>query len=144
MQQVTIEYKGQKITFNSRTEEWSWEHESDPLITKIKSKIDKSLKQEFEHAEAILIRWSDEVKRVTITSRNEDGSFWVRDSKGQREKVAREHVYAATPENESLIAEANKLREQAADLEHKAVIQIKKLKRFNPSDLKPKKTGRAA
>lgn len=135
MEQPTVTYEGISIAYIERSDEWEFELRGRtrraPSLSKAKELINK------EPAEKRVKPWepfqcyqwerygSEGVTKSTVTScagraRYSNGiEWWVKTSKGKREKVSTDQLFAITPDNDKRIAEWKELDAQIDELQAK-------------------------
>ena len=133
MADLSIEYRGCTIRFNENSDEWSClEHNaSNPVLAKVKAKIDRILAAERKAKggmAAIHISTQGAVD-ATIMARAEDGylgrpQVWARrvkyGGKVARHKDALGDLVHDTPENRAILVQAAEIHKEAAAIAKKA------------------------
>lgn len=118
-----IEYKGETIYFREDAELWVWRADgfSHAKLQRVKDRIDKSLKVEFEATEA----WVDtggQWFKVRVTSQAEgldyhrEHEYWTTGPHGRAKRSAR-YLMAVVPDNEQIIERIQALRQQIKVME---------------------------
>lgn len=114
-----IEYDEDKELFyvsgGSRCDDYVY---SSPSLKKLKAMIDKDLaakRKKFAGKEAFRLKWSGgtNIERVTITSVDDDGRrCWIKKPNGSREKDSVEYLFEICVENDGIIGELEKVKEE--------------------------------
>lgn len=134
MNSITTTHKGETIIFNEHADFWCWGTHSHASLAKIKALIDNAQKTEFTNVDAFAYSRAlngDNFPRVTVTSRADDESFWVKTATGKREKVSADRLWAVSTKNEALIAQSRELLAQANELQKQSAALLKGLTAFS-------------
>lgn len=114
-----IEYDEDKELFyvrdGSRCDDYVY---SSPSLKKLKALIDKDLaakRKKFSGKEAFRFKWGrgDIIERVTITSVDDDGlRCWIKRPDGSCEKNKAEDLFEVCVENDGIIGELEKIKDE--------------------------------
>ena len=103
--ELNAEYRGQKIEFNEWNNNWRFildgeQAYSHQELKQVKDYIDRFLKKDFKPFEAIQRGWgSSSYKKVTVTSIDIDGNYWIRDENKKRSKESKGNIFALNEKN---------------------------------------------
>ena len=138
---MKIKYEGQTIEYDPDRDEksgdgWCWietgryyltQRKAEAAIDRADGKDEATKKPKFTPLPAF---YDDQFKPVTVTGKDDDGNYWIRHEgelarwETKRQKVRSYSLYAKTEANIATIekiqakrAEANKLRDEARELE---------------------------
>lgn len=124
---IETEYKGYKITFNENTERWIADlgdlgTREKPSLTDLKKVIDKALKATFKRQEAIRPVWYYGCRTwelCTVTSKTDDGCYWIINENDRREKVRAESLFALDDHNKEVCPEIKVLEDEEDKISQK-------------------------
>lgn len=120
MSDIKIDYEGETIEFVEYSDEWRWNNYSNVSLKKVKSYIDRAARKDFEPFVAIQSHYSEGFRKVTVTSRADDGGYWIKDPEGRRKKASDNDLFIDSADNLALIEQAATLSKQARALQDEA------------------------
>ena len=125
---IQTEYRGFIITFSEQNETWLCELKPESFYSKeklseVRKRIDKFLKDESEFKDMDAIIFGNDYRatgftKVTITSVTDSGEAWVKDAKGNRQKLYKQtSIYKITNRNDHFITLYNENLSKISDLQ---------------------------
>lgn len=120
-------YKGYEVEFNESKDLWQagidgeteFENQS---LKEIKKLIDKQAKKKFQRVKIFVQKhpydYPSELKIVTLTSLSIDGSLWITDEDGEREKIiSRDDGYVYNEKNRKIAEDMGVLVKKRGEID---------------------------
>lgn len=136
---MKTDYKGKKIVFSERDDNWTcYELKmTSKSLKALKKKIDNIDKKDFKRFEAYYLNYEG-FKLVTVTSLAKDDGYnreaWVTDEKKSRSKVRVSSLIKATPFNEKVYKNIAALKLESSEIQAKISREQRKFVKYSMAD----------